>query len=98
MAMNIYDRGDLVRCTGTLTNSAGTAIDPTGLTVMVRTPAGATTTFTYGTDAEVVRSSIGIYYIDVSVTQEGDWAYRFASTGTGQAAAEGRFRIRGSFF
>jgi len=95
---NSYDKGDLVRCTGTFANSAGTAQDPSVVLFKVKNPLGTTTTYTYNTDAELVRSSAGVYYVDVDATIEGDWYYRFQSTGTGQAAGESYFNVGKSVF
>jgi len=98
MAIGDYDVGDLVRITGTLLDVSSNVLDPTGLVVKVETPAGVTTTLTYGTDVALVKLSTGVYYTDVNVTEAGYWRYRFAATGTGQAAAEGTFQVRESSF
>jgi len=97
---NTYDVGDLPRVTGTLADSAGTASDPAGtITVSIKDPSGNTTSYVYGTDAELVKSSTGVYYVDVSVDEAGPWLYRFASgTGSGQAAAESYFMVQDSEF
>ncbi len=97
MSKNVYDVGDLVRCTATFATS-GTNVDPSAVTFKKKTPSGTTTTLTYGTDAALVKSAVGIYYVDVSATEAGDWSYRFASTGTGQGAGESQFRVRPTLF
>ena len=85
--MTTYDQGDKPRITGTFTVTAsGAAIDPGALTVKVRTPSGVTTTYTYAVDAAVVRTGTGVYYVDISLTEPGEWRVRFEATGTGQAA------------
>lgn len=96
--MNAYDNGDLVRCTGTWTDAAGTAQDPTAVLFKYKTPAGVTTMLTYGVDVALVKQATGIYYVDVNANAAGVWKYRFYSTGTGQAAAEASFRVRLSEF
>lgn len=93
-----YDKGDLVRITGTFTDSAGDATDPAAVYFKFTTPAGATTSYQYGVDAEIVKSSTGIYYVDVDANASGTWYYRYYSTGTGQAAEEGAFTIDRSNF
>lgn len=95
---NTYDKGDLVRNTGTWTDAAGAAVDPTTVVFKYTDPGGVTMTLTYSTDPEVVRSSTGIYYVDVSIDEVGRWITRWESTGTGQAAGEGEFYIRRSEF
>lgn len=94
---NTHDKGDLVRCTGTFTDSDGDAQDPTAVYFQVMTPANETTTYTYGEDDEVVKASTGIYYVDVDANAEGKWRYRFYSTGTGQAAEEELFWVETKF-
>ena len=95
---NTYDIGDLVRCTGTFTNAAGNAIDPTTVTFKVRDPPLNETEYVYGDDAEVVKDGVGVYHVDVSVDESGRWRYRWESTGTGQAAGEAEFSVRRSGF
>ena len=89
--MNLHDKGDLVRSTATFTNTAGTATDPTTVVCKVRTPAGVVTTYTYGTDAALVKSATGVYYVDVSLTAVGQWWVRWEGTGTVQQAEEDTF-------
>jgi len=93
-----YDVGDLVRCTGTFTNAAETAVDPTAVVFMLRSPGGVEMTYTYGEDDELVRDATGVYHVDVDVDEEGSWHYRFESTGTGQAAEEARIYVAASMF
>ena len=88
---NTYDVGDLVRVTGTFTNSAGAAADPTAVLFKYKDPSGNKTTLTYGTDVSVVKSSTGVYYVDVNVDEIGYWYYRWQATGTGQSAGESYF-------
>lgn len=58
-----------------------TAIDPAALVVKVLEPGATTaTTYTYGTDAEIVRSDTGEYYIDIELDDDGDWFVRMEST------------------
>lgn len=83
-----YSVGDSVRITGTWTNAAGTAVDPAGVFAAYRDPSGNTTTLTYGVDAELVKDSTGVYYVDVDADEAGWWHYRFYSTGEGKAASK----------
>lgn len=85
---NRYDVGDTVRATGTFTDplNSDAAIDPAAVYVTVTDPSDNATTYQYGTDAEVVRSDAGVYYIDIDLDEAGKWTYRWYSTGTGKAA------------
>lgn len=90
---NEYDKGDLVRVTAVFTDSAGTAVDPDVVRFVVRNPRETETAYLYGTDAAVVKTAVGNYYVDVSADYEGTWHYRYYSTGSGQAAGEGSFTV-----
>ncbi len=94
--INVHNIGDLVRITGTLTTAAGAPIDPTTLVAKVKAPDATTTTYTYGTTAFPIKSAAGVYYVDVTPTQVGEYWYQFLSTGTGQAMDEGMFRVKAS--
>jgi hypothetical protein len=98
MAANTYDVGDLVRCSVVFEDAVGTNIDPDTVAVKVKPPTGATVTYTYGTDVAVVREATGVFHIDVPATVAGEWWFRWASTGTGQAAGEREFLVKVSEF
>jgi len=96
---NSYPVGSKVRSTCTFENSAGTDVDPTGVSVTYRVPgAAASVTKTYPTDAEVVKSATGIYYIDLDLDTAGEYRIRWAGTGSNKAAQESRIRCAPSFF
>jgi hypothetical protein len=95
MSANLHDLGDLVRVAAEFKDAdTGTLINPDTVNVSIKTPAGHLTTYTYGTDAEVVRDSTGLYHLDVDADTSGTWYYRWFSTGSGQAAEEKRFDVR----
>ena len=91
---NTYDVGDVVRCTGTFTDSDGNAQDPTAVLFAFTTPAGVLTTYTYGVDAELIKSATGVYYADLAITESRTWRYRLYATGTGQSAGSSWFNVR----
>jgi hypothetical protein len=41
----------------------------------------------------LVRSSTGVYYVDISANLEGVWRWNWTSTGTGAASTEGQFAV-----
>jgi hypothetical protein len=92
-----YKIGALVRCRGRWLYQ-GYPRDPVALSFRFRTRAGATTTYVYGSDPEIVKQSTGYYYVDVSATTAGEWAYSFSSTGWTQAADEKTFTVDESEF
>lgn len=89
MAANTYDIGDIVRLSGTFTDTGGEPIDPTAVTVQYLDPDGNVTT-----QGSLNHPSTGFYYVDITVDSPGVWAYRIYSTGTGQSAEESWFRVR----
>lgn len=91
---NTYDVGDLVRVSGSFTDSDGTAVDPTTLTVYYKDPSGNVSELVNGTDTDVVKSATGNYYTDISIDEVGRWYYRFKGTGSAQAAGETFFLVR----
>lgn len=96
MTINIYETGQKVQCTVVFTVS-NVATDPTTVIAKVKDPSGNTTTYTYGTDVELVKDSIGNYRIDVTADEAGEWFFRFEGTGTCVAVEESSFRSRSSF-
>lgn len=93
-----YDYGDQVRVTCTFTDLNGSAADPTGITFKWKTPEGTASSYVYGTDAELVKSATGIYYVDLPLNVEGVWHYRFEGTGSLVAADEGHLTVKNSVF
>jgi hypothetical protein len=90
--MATYDRGDLVRLTATFSVSS-VATDPTTVVLYVRSPTGALTTLTYGVDAAITKASTGVYRYDYSASAVGNVTFRWASTGTAQAASQDSFFV-----
>ena len=91
---NHYEIGNLIRVTGTFTDSDGNAHDPTSVFCSVLEPDGTQTDYEHGVDPEITNSATGVYYLDQAVDQEGFWYYRWYATGTGEAADESYFRVR----
>lgn len=74
---NEYELGDLVRCSGAFTDSNGTATDPSAVLFDWRRPDNVKATYTYGTDAQLVKDSTGNYHVDLDADLVGTWYYRF---------------------
>ena len=94
--MNIYDVNDGVKLAATFTDTDGGAIDPTIARFIVREPSGGTVHYVYGTAAEVINSGTGLYYMTLTLTDEGYWHYYAQGTGTCIAAGEATFKVRRS--
>lgn len=96
MAHNKYDIGDLIRLSGSFSNEeTGEPVDPTTVTLLVRSPSDVLYTYT----TEVVKDSVGEYHYDFSTVaitnvDSGTWHYRFEGEGTAEVAEEKSFILR----
>ena len=89
---NYYDIGDVVRSSVAFATTAGSATDPTVITVTYKIDDGDTISKVYGVDGEVVKASTGNYYIDLTGTV-GTWYIRWIGIGTVAAVAEDWWHI-----
>jgi hypothetical protein len=60
-------------------------------------PDDVETSYTYGTDAALVRAATGNYYVDVTPDIAGRWWFRCETTGP-VSAQEGDFLVQASAF
>lgn len=92
--------GDTVRITVSFRGLAdGALTDPTTVTVKTKVhKSGDVTAYVYGTDAEVVKDSTGVFHFDLTFAEAGTHFWRFAGTGAVQAATEGSFEVEPSEF
>lgn len=72
---------------------AGTPTDPTTVSFTVRAPSGEATTYTFGTDPEVVQDSTGRYHLDVLLDAAGIWTYRILGAGVAAGSKDGSFYV-----
>ena len=73
--------------------------DPSTVILKVLDPNGSSTSYTYGTDAALIKTSVGDYYRDVTPDMSGRWRWRWETTGTDQTIAiEGDFIVQRSPF
>jgi hypothetical protein len=98
MADNI-NPGDIVRVSTTpgFATAAGVLTDPTIVRLKWRVAGGVETTWAYGTDAQVVKDSVGLYHADIPVVAAGLHYFRWEGTGTVTAAEESTFNVTTSF-
>jgi hypothetical protein len=78
-------------------SAAGTLTDPTTVQITVRDPAGTTTTYTYGTDSEVVKDATGEYRAVFEVDTAGQWEYTWLTSGGIALKLDGSFTVRAPF-
>lgn len=90
-----YDLDSLIRVTATWSDTAGSAIDPTTVTLYIKSPASTLTTLVYGVDTDLVKDTTGVYHADINVTESGKYYYRFKGTGAAQASSEYWFSVKG---
>ena len=98
------DRGDRIRfgnpsqdaASAPFRDLAGTAANPTTVTLRVLRPDGTTLVYGWpaaGADGTLANEATGRFYAEVTVDQSGLWRFRLESTGTVIAAAEGTLRV-----
>ena len=93
-----YQVGDQVKVAAAFTNAAGAAADPSAVVFKVRAPSGTVTTYTYGTDADVVKTATGAYYLLLTLSASELWYVRAAGTGAVVAADESVIRAEKTYF
>jgi len=91
---NTYDIGDLVRITGKFSTLAGTALDPTTVTLIVKTPDGLSQTLAYPDGVQ--RTALGTFLATFVTTMSGAHYYRWQGTGAVVAAGELYFFVQES--
>lgn len=94
---SVYQVGDQLRLQVAFTDASSVAVDPTTITLSVINPAGTSTDYTYGA-AQVLKSSTGVYYYDLTVSSSGRWFFRWVAGGAYIAADEGSFTVAKSAF
>lgn len=81
--------------TVTLTNTfavAGTATDPTTISLVVTDPSGNADTYTYA-GATITKSATGIYTKNITADEAGIWSYTWTGTGTASDVASSSFVV-----
>jgi hypothetical protein len=93
--VNQYVKQSLVRCSVTFRDATGALADPTSITFYYASAAAPTSrlTYLYGTDAQLVRDSLGVYHVDLVPLVPGTWTYGFIGTGTVAIALEAQFQV-----
>lgn len=77
--------GTRVRVNATFRNAAGALFDPAALTfTFAQLVAGKVQSvarvYTYGVDAEIHRTSVGLFYFELLLADVGTYAYRWQSS------------------
>lgn len=91
--------GAVLAITASFAAEDDSAIDPDTVTFKTFSPCYGVTSYVYGTDAEVIRTGIGVYRAEFSPDRAGRWHYRWETTGTGAVTvSEGDFIVQYSPF
>jgi len=86
--------GNSITATGTFTTvSSGAATDPTTITATVQSPGGVKTSYVYGTDSEMAKSSTGVYTCTFTPTSAGKWIVKFSGAGSVVAVNQEEFTV-----
>jgi len=88
--------GDSARLRVTFKDAWGTINDPNAVSFKIKEPDGTTTSYVYHTDAQLVRESQGVYYVDWPITKTGAHYVHYNSTGSLVATRETVFTARAS--
>ena len=91
--------GTTIRFKATFRDEDDVLSDPVTLRIKTYSPSGRTSTYTYGTDTEAGRTSLGIFYLDFAPTEGGRWHIRWeADMGTSTVALEDDMIVQDSPF
>lgn len=93
-----YTLGALVRLSAAFTDQAGLPDDPTTVLFKTKSPAGLVSNYAWPTDVLVVRDAAGLFHVDITADEVGNWCYRSEGAGDVQAASEGDFDVDESCF
>ncbi len=92
MAGNIYSVGQVVRLSVAITQQ-GVGVDPAAVSLIVKDPTGAETTFTYA-GAQIIKDSTGNYHYDYTTQYAGTHQVRWWGTGSGAGAQQDSFIVQ----
>ena len=93
-----YDIGDRRKLTCQVKDEGGALADPDALVFQMRHPDGSVIEYQYGTDSQLVRVSVGVFYVYWDCAVAGIHRYRWTATGALAAAEESGFQVRGTVF
>lgn len=74
---------------------AGLPTDPASVVLKIKDPTGTISTYTHGTDADLVKDSTGEYHMNIELSLVGKWYWRW-EVGTPDGAVEGSVRVKQS--
>jgi len=89
-----YELDQVVTLRARFQKISGGLVDPQTVVLRVKTPAGAITDYTYGTDVALEKEATGTYKFDLTLDRAGQWLYRWKSTGQGAGSRKGELIVQ----
>lgn len=87
MAKNQFSKGATVRVRVTFEDpDTGAVVDPSTVSITVRAPSTTVTTYTYGTDAEVIKEATGKYLYRLNLSEEGTYRWKWTGVAVNETA------------
>lgn len=93
MTVKTYELGNVIKVSGSFTDSNDEPVDPSQVSVSILTPGKSLLSYVYNQGQEVKKEGTGIYYIEINANITGDWYVRFFSSGSIISASEILFRV-----
>lgn len=91
--MDIYFKGQVLRVSVEFRDNAGDLADPTTIEFSWKVDFEDSAEYVYGEDVELVRDSLGVYYVDLTLAISGTYAYQFMAGGLIENAIEDSFLV-----
>lgn len=89
-----YSIGDKPRLIATFKDGiTKTLADPDVVRFRFKTPDGTETVYVFGTNAELVKESTGVYHVDLPLTSQDEWWYRWEAAGAIACALERAIQV-----
>jgi hypothetical protein len=92
-----YTKGQVVEVVATF-YADDTPTDPSTVVFKVKRPNGTVNTYTYGVGTDVTRVEAGVFSLDITCDQSGEFWYRAEGTGMVKDAFENYFVVDPSRF
>lgn len=81
MARKVFGNGTIIRAKVTFTDpDTKVVLDPSAVSVAVRAPDGTLTSLVYTVDASLVKTSVGVYYVLITLGSVGTWKWKWTGT------------------
>jgi len=91
--MDIYFKGQVLRVSVEFRDNAGDLADPTTIDFSWKVDFEDSDSYEYGTDPELVRDSLGLYYVDLTLSISGTYVYQYIAGGLIENAIEDSFLV-----